>query len=179
VNKYCRLADNSKCGSCSTKAAAGSTCVGSSDCDGDLICASGKCVAAAAAGGACSDTSPCQAPSRCVNKVCSKPLAAGAACDGTKGDPCDRLKGEYCSANKVCTAFTIADAGQPCGVGNGGLTICASNGMCKTSGASQSGTCLAAAADGAKCDDTNGPTCQIPARCVGGVCTLSDPASCK
>jgi len=179
VNKFCRLAEGSKCGSCSKKAAAGGTCEASSECEDDLVCLAGKCATPVAAGGACSDTTPCKAPNRCVNKVCAKPLAVGAACDATNGDPCDRLKGEYCSANKVCTGFVVAEAGQPCGIVNGTATICANNGTCQTSGTSQSGTCLAAAADGAKCDDAKGPACQIPARCVGGVCTLPDPASCK
>jgi hypothetical protein len=44
---------------------------------------------------------------------------------------------------------------------------------------STTGTCEAAAADGATCSDTTGPKCMNPAFCnAGGTCQISDPSSC-
>jgi hypothetical protein len=40
------------------------------------------------------------------------------------------------------------------------------------------GTCVAAAADGAACDPTNGPMCTDPAVCVNSVCEVPDPTMC-
>jgi hypothetical protein len=41
------------------------------------------------------------------------------------------------------------------------------------------GNCVAAAADGAACNDANDPKCQLPAQCINNVCTLSDTSTCK
>ena len=56
---------------------------------------------------------------------------------------------------------------------------CANGGNCYT----VSGTCKAAAADGAACDTAAGPPCMTPARCVtsgstAGTCTVPSGSMC-
>jgi hypothetical protein len=41
-----------------------------------------------------------------------------------------------------------------------------------------SGSCVAAAADGAACNPTNFINCLAPATCTSGLCKLPDPSSC-
>ena len=95
---------------------------------------------------------------------------------------CDTLAGLYCStgATPVCTALGLPKAGEPCGLVNGALAVCAGGGHCSLNIGTGMGTCEAAAADGAACDDTNGPTCLSPAVCgaTSKVCTLPNPANC-
>jgi hypothetical protein len=100
------------------------------------------------------------------------------ACDPVVKD-CDAAKGLYCDpTTRVCALATFAAAGAPCGYVNGAFVGCAAAGHCKLATASLMGTCLAAAADGAACDITNGPECTSPAQCIGSVCKLPNPAAC-
>jgi len=57
-------------------------------------------------------------------------------------------------------------------VGNS-FIVCGAAGLCVN------GKCVAAAADGAACDATNGPPCMADAVCAGSKCVVPDPAACK
>jgi hypothetical protein len=176
--RSCNKASGNACGACAKRAGAGSACETGSDCEADLACSGGKCVVRGTAGAACSATAPCVQPYRCSGKVCTKPLAGGAACTPTE-DACDILNGFFCNPqSNVCAEAQIAEPGGACGFVGGNLVLCAKGVTCKT-GAGGTGTCSAVAADGAPCNDANGPTCTAPARCTNGVCTLPDPAACK
>lgn len=181
--KLCRQSGASVCGACSTLGAAGAACERNEDCGPELGCAGKKCVAFGKAGTACSATQPCLGTLSCNKGTCAQPLAGGAACEPTldqSQNPCDALKGFFCHGlTRVCTAVGTAAAGAPCGLIDNTFVLCTGGGHCKTPPGSPSGTCLAPAADGSACDDVNGPKCVAPARCVGGVCQISDPAACK
>jgi hypothetical protein len=75
--------------------------------------------------------------------------------------------------------MTFAGAGEACGIINAKFVSCAANGKCRPGANPLQGTCVAAAADGAPCDETAGPLCTPPAICVSGLCKLGDPALCK
>lgn len=172
---YCKM--NGKCGVCSKRAAAGSACESSSDCDFDLTCVNKACVTyVSTAGGACDQTKPCRPPLTCRSGACAKLLGAGAACDPMQIS-CDAVAGLFCNpTSKVCESVKLAKAGEPCGLIGGGYTLCSASGSCK--GALTGGTCLATAADGQACDSA-GPKCMPPASCIDKVCKLEDPAACK
>jgi hypothetical protein len=177
---YCNLGTDGTCGACAAvRAAAGGTCHRNDDCATGSPCKNGNCVLPVASGGTCDSTHPCQTTLACKAGVCSTPDAAGTACStGT----CDALAGLYCSTGSgpLCTAIGLAKAGEPCGSVNGVLTVCAGGGHCSLNAAGMGGTCEAAAADGASCNDTTGPTCLPPAVCGASskVCTLPNPANC-
>ena len=58
------------------------------------------------------------------------------------------------------------------------MLVACSGGDCKTSG-SATGTCAARVADGAACKANETASCQAPAKCVDGRCTIADPSACK
>jgi hypothetical protein len=184
TGKLCRQANDSNvCGACSSIGAGGAACERDEDCDNELGCADKKCVAFGKAGSPCSATQPCIRTLSCNKGTCAQPLAAGAACDGPADqstNPCEALKGFFCHPQtKVCTAAGMAAAGAACGFIDKNIVLCTGGGHCKTTPPAVSGTCLAPAADGAACDATNGPKCVAPAQCLGGICKVSDPATCK
>ncbi|HSQ64840.1 MAG TPA: hypothetical protein VLM85_16565 [Polyangiaceae bacterium] len=183
------LAGASGCGTCGSAAAAGAACKATGDCADGLVCAADatnalRCVAPAASGADCTNT-PCQAGLVCAGatgaKKCAAPLAAGSACDpATQG--CDSAAGYWCTPRGTrCVEIKFAGSGQPCGYDTttGDLTECSDSGFCVLAAQSTLGTCLAAAADGAPCDNTKGPRCVPPATCNNGTCTITDPATCK
>jgi hypothetical protein len=91
---------------------------------------------------------------------------------------CDLGKGQYCDfLTKKCVKLGTATAGQTCGVVGLGYVLCVAGSTCSAMGA-MSGTCIAPLADGAACDVAN-PKCTTPAQCIGGVCAIEDPATCK
>ncbi len=165
------------CGVCAAPVAAGGTCVVSEDCEDGLGCAATKCVALAGQGATCDDATPCKPTLTCFMGKCSTPAGAGEACDPVAQN-CDRLQGLGCSGASVCQKLKLAGPGEVCGKSGGDLIICSGNGTCKDPGGG-SGTCLAAAKDGQACDEMAGPKCLSQAMCSNGVCTLTDPASCK
>ncbi len=174
---YCSVSSG-LCGSCGTRAAAGKACASSAECASGLICNSGSvCAQPVAAGGSCSDVRDCAAGLSCPSGKCAQPLAAGQSCTG--GD-CDQSAGVFCNVQtNVCQTIQIADAGQPCGIVNGTYVGCSASGHCSLPQGQTQGTCQAHAADGAKCDNINGPTCLAPAVCMNGNCVVSDPTSCQ
>lgn len=181
MSTYCKKAANAVCGVCGDKAAGGGTCTLDADCQDGLACAGGACAAFVAVGGTCDATHPCVQPNVCKGGVCAVPQEVGQTCTPSTdffGD-CDRTKGLTCPpTSRTCTTTTFAAAGAPCGFVNGAFVGCAAAGHCKVTGGAIMGTCLAAAADGAACDATNGPECMAPAQCVSGVCKLPNPAAC-
>jgi len=180
-NRLCRIGTNSACGACSSLGAAGAACERQEDCDYELTCVDKKCVAYAKAGTACSPTQPCHPTLSCSGGVCAIPLAAGAACTFKVGEnPCDALNGQYCHPrNSVCTAIGTAPAGGQCELSLEKVTSCTGGSECKIPQGSTTGPCVAPAGDGAACNDESGPKCVGPARCTNGVCTITDPATCK
>jgi hypothetical protein len=178
TSTYCKKPANEVCGVCGARAAAGGACTLDADCDYKLTCAMSVCVAPGAVGASCDGGHPCAPPNVCKAALCTAPVGAGMACDPVVKD-CDAAKGLYCDpTTRVCALATFAAAGAPCGYVNGAFVGCAAAGHCKLATASLMGTCLAAAADGAACDITNGPECTAPAQCIGSVCKLPNPAAC-
>jgi hypothetical protein len=178
TGRTCNKTGDTNCGACGQRVAAGGDCT-KGKCDDGLSCAeNGKCVAPGAAGATCGENQPCLTPLVCANGTCAKGGEAGAAC--SEAAPCNAFKALACdSASKTCKEVKLANPGETCGVVNGAFVLCAAGGDCKTAGAtSPTGTCQAALADGAACT-TDGPSCQEPAECVNGVCTVSDPGTCK
>ncbi len=177
---YCNLGADGTCGACAaTRVSAGGSCQRNDDCVNGSPCTNGKCVTPVGFGGTCDAAHPCQKTLACKAGVCAKPDEAGAPCSTNS---CDTLAGLYCSsgAAPVCTALGLPKAGEPCGLVNGALAVCVGGGHCSLNIGTGVGTCEAAAADGAACDDTNGPTCLSPAVCgaTSKVCTLPNPANC-
>lgn len=177
--KRCRIPAGQTCGACSTPAAGGAACAVTGDCDYGLVCANMVCVAPGGGGASCDAGHPCGGGFACKAGTCSAVLAAGATCDATAQN-CDFLAGLYCDPNtKVCAQVTTAAAGAACGLSASGYALCGARGFCRKAAGAQTGTCVAAAADGQPCDTTNGPLCTAPATCSGGVCKLPDSTACK
>lgn len=174
--RACNKSGDAACGACTTSAAAGADCT-TNQCDEGLRCAeNNKCVAAAKAGAACGDNQPCEAPLTCSKGTCGTGAGAGASC--AAGEACDALKGLFCDpTSKTCKEIKLANAGETCGLIDGTFVSCVAGGKCKM-GTGTTGTCQAAAADGAACGG-DGPDCQEPAECVNGICTIPDPSACK
>jgi hypothetical protein len=191
---FCAVPKNAICGVCAAKPKAGDSCA-SVGCGQGLTCtkASELCVVPAAAGGACGKDLPCGNGLSCIGasgmmmgQCLADATAMNAPCDAKVGPDCEKNLGLYCSPlTKTCAAVTFADATQPCGVLAGGVAACKAGAQCLIPAGQKSGTCIAPAADGAKCDTVAGPPCLRLAECVvtvgstSGVCTQPDPTSCK
>ena len=162
---YCKKAAKAACGVCAARDA---TCVRDDDCDSGLVCANMACVARGAQGASCDAGHPCGYGLTCEGGACQTPPGAGMTCTASaSGGSCDQAQGYFCNpVSNVCQAFSFANAGEPCGLVNQGYAVCAANGRCTSM---LNGNCLAAAADGAACDDTNGPNCQSPSQCINSV----------
>jgi hypothetical protein len=193
ASAYCNLGAGGKCGTCAAAlGATGSACFRDGDCAIGTVCngsdltkkpeVAGQCAALGAAGAACDGARPCLKTLACSAGACATPGATSASCTQTGSDffgSCDELTGDYCSkaTGGACTTISLATAGGACGTINNALTSCSGSGTCPPTGASA--TCVAPAADFGNCDPVNGPSCLSPAQCIGGVCTLPTPASCK
>jgi hypothetical protein len=180
--RLCRKTGDATCGACSTLGAAGAACEDDEQCDQGLVCENEKCVKPREAGESCGDTEPCARTLSCAGGTCAVPLSAGAACKATslEQNDCDGTKGLYCDVpTKTCATIGIANPGQSCGLVDGKPVLCVGDATCKLAGAGFQGTCQAPAADGAACNEQDGPHCQEPASCVSGICTITDPSTCK
>jgi hypothetical protein len=155
TSTFCARAPDSQCGKCAAVSTAGGDCVNSA-CSNGFACPTGE--------------TKCQVP--VAGQV-------GAACQSQSD--CDLAHAVGCNTNNnKCLKLAIATAGGSCGADSiitpTTFTICLANGTCD---AISSGTCHAAAADGAACSTgTSGPSCLSPAKCVGSVCTLPDATAC-
>ncbi len=172
-NGYCRMASDETCGTCAVLGSVGAGCYSDRDCEHGLVCYF-TCMAPVSAGAACDGmTRQCPATMLCLDYACVPLGASGAPCS-PRAETCDRDHGLFCDPElKRCSPYALASAGMPCGGG----TTCR-GGRCVTDPLTQKSTCAANAADGADCDPTSGPSCNAPARCVGGKCKFPEPARC-
>jgi hypothetical protein len=193
---FCSVPTNATCGTCAAAPKAGDSCAQTTSCGPGLQCTNDtmQCEAAAAAGAACGKGVPCGDGLACVGatatvqgKCETAPSTQGAACDpkDMTAASCSRSAGFFCDTqSKQCVAITFASAGQACGNISGVQVLCGGAGFCQRAQGQASGTCVAAAADGAACDTANGPTCISPSRCVissgtAGTCHAADALSCQ
>jgi hypothetical protein len=175
----CHIAAGTVCGTCGEPSGAGTACSQDDDCVDGMKCGTtNTCVAYGAMGATCDATHPCSSVYGCVGGTCAAPGAENAPC--TTSDACDQLHGIFCDGTR-CTSVGFAPAGAACGLVSGVLTACEGPGsFCQGETApSYQGTCVAAAADGAACDATNGPMCTTPAVCVNAKCEVPDPTMCQ
>jgi hypothetical protein len=200
---YCAIPTAGECGTCQAVPAPGTSCANLDGCGPALACYHSTCVAYVASGGTCSATDPCTAGLSCViakgsstGSCMEQGTTVGAACDPTEetAASCDATQELYCVHLKgdpnlhTCQKSPLATAGQACGDVAGVTSLCSSESVCykTTIDAGTTGTCIARAADGAKCDTVTGPPCLAPARCIGtlldggasGVCTLPGTTTC-
>ena len=182
---FCATPAGSICGTCAPQPKPGDSCV-SGQCGRALECVSGSCRKPGKLGEACDKTSqPCEAGLSCFSGKCVAGGKAGASCDTNESTApsCDGTAGVFCSPTHVCQTLKEGRPGDACGydVASGSFTICTAAATCRTGAGGLTGTCIAAAADGAACnaDGKTGPGCTSPAKCVAGVCKLPDPSSCK
>jgi hypothetical protein len=152
ASTFCARAPSSACGTCSAVTAVGNACVNES-CSRGLVCPNGA--------------AKCIAPVR---------GAVGASCTTQEG--CDLANAVGCNTStKKCIALSLSTAGGACGLNGNTFGVCPASGVCTSV---FSGKCTSAAADGAACSDSDmGPHCVAPARCIGGTCKVTDPATCK
>jgi len=204
TSTWCYARTGAVCGVCATRPPSGAPCVASVDCGGrgTLCSTAGTCAAVVTEGGSCDASHPCGFALSCVGSTAttsgtceSAGAAVGATCDGkrAKAPLCELDFGFYCPpATDKCAKVTLAMAGQMCGViastSDGGalppLAICSGGSACEP-GPGTTSVCVAAAADGAKCDTATGPPCLDPARCVSkvdasvsGTCAILDTTTC-
>jgi len=188
---WCAKNDDALCGKCTKLPAAGGACVDlglkadgttQKSCGRGLQCAKDICVKPGETGATCDDAKPCALGLTCFNTKCAAAGKPGAKCDPEgKTDPvCDFFQGAFCNpATKVCQSVVAAKAGETCGLVGTEFKLCSAGAKCITTAGTMSGTCIAAAVDGAACNTKDGPDCLAPAKCTNGVCKLPDPAACK
>ncbi|MBI5497388.1 MAG: hypothetical protein HY904_20405 [Deltaproteobacteria bacterium] len=176
-SERCKESSTSTCGTCVAPVTAGGSCANNEPCNDGLTCApNATCVAPGAAGATCGNNSPCKDPLVCRGGTCGARVAAGAACQPDIQD-CDLTGADWLSCDQqtnTCKVIALVGSGQTCGLVNNAYVMCAARGGCQASAGSTTGTCRAAAADGAACDENNGIYCMSPARCISGTCQLSN-----
>ena len=183
---HCHVPANQTCGTCGEAIPAGGACVTDDDCDYGMGCTSSVCVPYGSENAACTANTHCRPDLGCVNGTCTAPSPTGAACSDSTA--CNEPEGDFCNPlNMQCTATSFAATGAACGLVSNSLVLCTGPGsMCTDSAANDyKGTCQAYAADGAACDTTNGPYCDVGAVCMpssatgtAGTCTVPNPNEC-
>jgi hypothetical protein len=194
-SQFCGIGKNAACGVCQTQPVVNDSCANLSSCGSGLACVAKGTVCASEdtkTGDMCDADTPCGAGFSCVgSKAVTATVAAvegtcqpavatgGATCDAKKktGPGCDATKGLVCDPTSLtCIAIIVADPGKPC---DGSLTVCGAASTCVIPTGATTGTCVAAAADGAACDTANGPNCATLSRCIvtgsgtSGTCELA------
>jgi hypothetical protein len=120
----------------------------------------------------------------------SSVTVAGGACDPTAatGPGCDFDESLVCNGkSKQCEALVVSPPGGVCDISNAQFSTCVASGTCSTDEAGVTGSCIAAAVDGAECSASGaGPACVPPSRCVvtsdgatTGTCQPDGTATCK
>jgi hypothetical protein len=173
----CNVAPDAICGTCAPVVAEGGVC-GMQDqtCVRGTLCVNGVCATLKKVGEACAGGTECQSSLACVMGKCAKGAGAGATCD-PNAPACDSLAGLYCSPKtSTCTKIAMADVGGACGFdqNSGVFTIC-KDADCINQ------LCVPHLKDGDACDPmaSDMPSCENPAKCVMGKCTVVMPDSCK
>jgi hypothetical protein len=130
-------------------------------------------------GALCDASHPCRPDLGCKAGKCTTPSPAGTPCQSS--DECDALNGVYCNPlTKQCDTVTFAQPNASCGLVNNRFVECKGPGaLCAGAAApTYKGTCVGFAADGASCDATNGPLCDVGAVCASGTCQIPEPSKC-
>jgi hypothetical protein len=168
------------CGKCETTTPStcgdAGACVSPQRCSYDSVARASRCVTPVGEGAACDTGIPCNTGLTCKNAVCVKRMGKDAPCE-TSSD-CDSTLGLSC-IEKTCQPPTHVGPGQACASPS---PRCSAGSDCIYSFSSDGGStsvCVTRAADNAACDESKGPRCTSPARCLNGVCTLPDYAQCK
>ena len=172
----CTSPSATTCGTCARESGPGGPCDKDADCKQTpttAVCTSAKvCRPVGAPGMPCAEDQPCNALSYCApSGRCLPRKGAGATC--ADAEECDVTRGVTCNKRLgTCVRFTI---GSRC-VANpdGTYQYCGGSAFCQSSG-----ECLPPAADGAACDDENGPLCLWPAVCVEHVCRTPSVPACR
>lgn len=197
---FCSVTKDTICGACADLPMAGVSCAVNADCGRNLVCVkdagatAGSCAAPVTKGGPCLRAGECTAGTACVGAKPAQNMKGtcqaqgtmvGAACDAKRTTlaDCDKHLGLYCSPAGMCEDISFVDAGMPCGIVGAGMSAtevgCTGGALCVIPNGTTQGTCVAPAADGAACDDTKGPPCMDPSKCVAGKCTEPDATTCK
>jgi hypothetical protein len=168
------------CGKCETRTPStcgdAGACTSTEQCSYDTVSRSSRCVTPAPEGSACSDGMPCVSGLTCSNSICSKRVGKGAPC--TNGSDCDSSLGLSC-IDMTCQLPAHVGPGEACDYPS---PRCSTGSECVYMGLVDGGSssvCVTRAADNALCDESKGPRCTSPARCLSGVCTVPDYAQCK
>jgi hypothetical protein len=165
---HCKRAHGAGCGKCDAPLAEGAPCEDGGCGIGSLACTSGKCVRPRDKGEDCDNSEACKGGLICKAGKCDPAPSAGAACDPAKAEACDPRSLLKCDPKtKKCVQSPSASIGSACG--DTGPT-CEGRASCKN------GKCVAPIARGKPCTDAD--TCDVPGRCVGGVCTVVDVDTC-
>jgi len=194
---FCLIPKTSSCGTCEPAPAVGASC-SNNGCGPGLVCDAKTllCATPLGAGGSCDDSSACGPGFTCIgntpaaNGTCTAvATAVGANCDlADAGTRCDGRLGLYCNVpeGRVCDRVGNAAATLACGTIDGGVIDCTAGAFCQRPGNSRSGVCIAPASESSACDETSGPTCSTPARCVlttaggtTGTCITTNPTACN
>jgi len=133
------------------------------------------CVTPVPEGASCSNSTPCVSGLNCRDGICKKPLGIGAACTTTSFD-CDSLQGLSC-IDMTCQLPTFVGPGETCS--SPSIRCTGSDCISTLTDAGITGTCVARAADNAPCNNSDGPRCLSPAKCLDGVCKVPDYTQCK
>jgi hypothetical protein len=192
---FCGVGAEALCGTCQTPPTVGESCIGIG-CGDTLVCVGTTTTAVCKQPGGlnanCNGTQPCDNGFTCVGQNGSGKCLAQIAALGGQCDPSHRTRascntddGLTCNTQSAkCVAQPLVAAGMPCGLVNNVETGCLAGASCKIATGQTKGTCIAPAADGAACDDTNFPRCFEPARCIptgggtAGTCQLPGSKSC-
>jgi len=179
AGRYCRKARNSGCGTCSNLSGPSETCENDAACDVGLACIENSCAPLSKKGESCVNR-PCTLAMACIDGVCAEPLAAGEKCPEPPAEnACAEGKGFFCNSATTCVELKTVGTGETCGYVGGESVGCSGGGTCVTGANPHQGVCKPAAVDGAPCDATKGPFCRPGAHCVGDVCKVDVPSSCK
>ena len=170
------------CGVCTPQGPEGASCTKSGGCQPYLLCTeAGLCVSPGQLAASCDPDHPCRRDLACFNNTCAPLGQPGEPCG--PDNTCDSNVGLYCDPWKtICRTFEYAAPGEPCGMlqGQDGLyTICTAGSDCEFD-SGLTGSCKGPLKPGAPCDpETPLPACELPTFCVGGVCQIPHPETCK
>jgi hypothetical protein len=172
--------ESSFCGTCETKPPStcgdAGACVSPQRCYYDSTGRNSSCVTPAAESAACGSSIPCASGLTCKNSVCVKRGGKDAACQSSSD--CDSTLGLSCIAS-TCQTPAHVGPGETCGSPSPRCSPGASCIYSYSLDGGSSSVCMTRAADNAPCNDSKGPQCTSPARCLNGVCTLPDYSQCK